>query len=225
METLTGVDDVAVVTAPCEQYESSTAYFPFRRLLRAALGIPDGVAAEDVVARIVDRVSASAPDLVPYLPLVGIAMDVEMTTTREVAEIDDQFRKTRLEEVVTELLGVLLPEPTVLLIEDVHAMDESSSDLLQRLAGDVAVRPWLILVTRREDGTGFVPQDGSHVTSLRPAPLGAPAALQLVQDALGDHAIPAHAVADLAQRGGGNPMFLEALARAAGRSGSTKRVP
>ena len=224
-ELLTGVDDVTVVTAPCEQYESSTAYFPFRRLLRDALGISGSPAPEDVASDILDRVSVLAPDLVPYLPLVGIAMDVEITTTSEVEEIDEQFRKTRLEEVVAELLGVLLHEPTVLHIDDVHAMDESSSDLLQRLAEEVGKRPWLIVVTRREDQTGFVPSESPHVTSLRPAPLAAPAAVQLVQDALGDHPVPAHAVAELAQRGGGNPMFLEALARVAGRSGSVNGFP
>ena len=37
-ELLTGADDVLTVCAPCEEYESSTAYFPFRRLLREVLG-------------------------------------------------------------------------------------------------------------------------------------------------------------------------------------------
>ena len=39
-ELLSEVEDVPVVKAPCEQYESSTAYFPFRRLLRDVLGVP-----------------------------------------------------------------------------------------------------------------------------------------------------------------------------------------
>ena len=224
-EMLAGVDDLVVVTAPCEQYESSTTYFPFRRLLREVLGVSGSPTPQDAAAHLIVRVAADAPGLVPYLPLLGIVMDVEMVSTREVEEIEDQFRKTRLEEVVTELLGALLHAPTVLLVEDVHAIDESSSDLLQRLAAEVRDRPWLIMVTRREDQTGFVPQQGSHVTTLRPAPLAPHAALQLVQDALDDHPVPAHALVDLARRGGGNPMFLEALVRAVGRSGSANGLP
>ncbi|HEV2798632.1 MAG TPA: adenylate/guanylate cyclase domain-containing protein, partial [Nocardioides sp.] len=223
-EALSAVDGLAVVTAPCEQYESSTAYFPFRRLLRDVLAVPDGLEPEDVVAHVGDRVAAGAPRLLPFLPLVGIAMDIDMEFTQEVEEIEEEFRKARLEEVVTELLSVLLDAPTVLVVEDVHAIDESSSDLLQRLSAEVAERAWLIIVTRR-DSTGFVAPEGSGVTALRPGPIATPAALQLVRDALEDHPVPAHAVADLARRGGGNPMFLEALVRAVGRSGSVSGLP
>ncbi len=56
-ELLTGLDDVRVVSAPCEQYESSTAYFPFRRLLRGVLDVPANADAQDVAARLVDQVS------------------------------------------------------------------------------------------------------------------------------------------------------------------------
>jgi class 3 adenylate cyclase/tetratricopeptide (TPR) repeat protein len=224
-ELLSGVEDVAVARAPCEQYESSTAYFPFRHLLRDILGVPADAAADEVAARLMDRVAADAPGLVPWLPLLGIPMDVELPPTRETDELDDQFRKTRLEEVVTELLGSLVREPTVLVIEDAHVIDESSADLLQRLAADIRDRPWLIVVTRRDESTGFAPKPGPGVTTLRPAPLSPEAALVFVQDALDDHPLPAQALADLAQRGGGNPMFLEALVRDAGRSGSVANLP
>ncbi len=224
-EALTAVDDLTILTAPCEQYESSTAYFPFRRLLREALGIPEDSAHEDVATRLLERVAARAPDLVPFAPLLGIAMDVAVGSTREVDEIEEQFRKARLEEVVTELLGSLLDTPTVILADDAHTIDESSADLLQRLSDQVRERPWLIVVARREDGTGFVPQPGPHVTSLRPAPLTPDAARHLVQAALEDQPVPAHALGDLVRRGGGNPMFLEALVRAVGRSGSVHELP
>ena len=225
-EVLSGVDDdVVVVAAPCEQYESSTAYFPFRRLLRDVLAVPGELEPQQVAAHVADRVAAEAPGLVPFLPLVGTAMDVPMASTRDVEEIEEEFRKSRLEEVVTELLSVMLVAPTVLVVEDVHEMDEPSSDLLRRLATEVGDRPWLIVVTRREGAKGFVPSEDPHVTQLRLAPIAPDAALQLVQDALEDHPIPAHAVADLARQGGGNPMFLEALARAVGRSGSVSGFP
>ncbi len=224
-EALTGVEDLAVVTAPCEQYESSTAYFPFRRLLRDVLAVPDDLDADAAATHVQSLVAAAAPALVPFLPLLGIAMDVDLGSTQEVEEIEEEFRKARLEDVVTELLSVRVDVPTVLVVEDVHAIDESSSDLLQRLASVVAQRPWLIVVTRREGGDGFVPHTGPHVTSVRPGPLAPDAARQLVQHALEEHPVPDHAMRDLARRGGGNPMFLEALVRAVGRSGSVSGLP
>jgi class 3 adenylate cyclase/tetratricopeptide (TPR) repeat protein len=224
-ELLSGVEDVAIVKAPCEQYESSTAYFPFRRLLRDILGVPADAAADDVATRLVERVAADAPHLIAWLPLLGIPMDVELPPTRETEELDDQFRKTRLEEVVTELLGSLLPEPTVLVIEDAHVMDESSADLLAQLVGSLGERPWLVLVTRRDEASGFVPDQNGSVTVVRPGPLDPETALQFVQSALEDRPLPAQALAALAARGGGNPMFLEALVRAADRSRSVEDLP
>jgi class 3 adenylate cyclase/tetratricopeptide (TPR) repeat protein len=224
-ELLSVAEDLPTVTAPCEEYESSTTYFPFRRLLREVLGVPTDATAEEVSTLLVDRVIADAPGLVPWLPLLGVPLDVEPASTRETEELDEQFRKTRLEEVVTELLDTLLSEPTVIVVQDAHEMDESSADLLQRLAADIRDRPWLVVVTRRDERTGFVPEPGAGVTPLRPAPLSPEAALQLVQVALDDAPLPAQALADLAKRGGGNPMFLEALVRDAGRSGRVADLP
>jgi class 3 adenylate cyclase/tetratricopeptide (TPR) repeat protein len=224
-ELLAGVDDVPVVNAPCEQYESSTAYFPFRRLLRDILGVPADAAPDEVARRLTDRVAADAPALLPWLPLLGLPMDVELPPTRETEELDDEFRKTRLEEVVTELLGSLLRAPTVFVIEDAHVIDESSADLLQRLAGRLESQPWLIVVSRRDEAAGFVPETSESVRTVRPGPLDPDAALELVQVALDDHPLPAQALADLARRGGGNPMFLEALVRDAERSGSVADLP
>ncbi len=224
-ELLSGVEDLPVVKAVGEQYESSTTYFPLRRLLRDILGVPADAVADEVAGRLMGRVAADAPDLLPWLPLLGIVMDVELPSTRETEELDDQFRKTRLEEVVSELLGALLRQPTVLVIEDAHLIDESTADLMRRLAGTLQSRPWLILVTRRDEATGFIPEASEWATSIRPSPLDPPAALQFVQVALDDHPLPPQALSALVQRGGGNPMFLEALVRDAGRSRSVADLP
>jgi class 3 adenylate cyclase/tetratricopeptide (TPR) repeat protein len=219
-ELLGGADDVTVVTAPCEQYESSTPYFPFRRLLRDVLGAPAQAGADEVAERLVERVSVDAPHLVPWLPLLGLPMDVRLPPTRETEELDERFRKDRLEAVVIELLGLMLPSVTALVIEDAEVMDDASADLLQHLADQVGERPWLVLLTRREHPIGFVPTPAETVTSLRPLPLDESTALELVQTALDEHPLTPQVLANLARRGGGNPMFLEALVLEAARPGS-----
>jgi class 3 adenylate cyclase/tetratricopeptide (TPR) repeat protein len=223
-ELLTDVD-VPVLVASCEQYESSTPYFPFRRLVRDVLGVSTEADADEVAGRLSDRVAADVPELVPWLPLLGAVLDVDLPPTRETEELDEQFRKARLEDVVTELLARVLPDTTVFVVDDAQLMDESSADLLQRMVQDLRDRPWLVVMTRRDGTTGFVPEPGPDVVSLRPAPLAPEAALEFVQVALDDHPLPAQALADLVQRGGGNPMFLEALARDAERSGSVANLP
>jgi predicted ATPase len=139
-EALAGADDVPVLVVPCEQYESATPYFPFRRLLRAALGVPYDADAAELAAVLAQRVEEEAPHLVRWLPLIGIPLDLALLPTRETEELDEQFRKARLEDVVTELLGLLVADPSVLVVEDAHVMDDSSTDLLQRMAEDLDER-------------------------------------------------------------------------------------
>ena len=104
-------------------------------------------------------------------------------------------------------------------------MDDASADLLHRLASRLDDRPWLVLVTRRDQQAGFVPRPCRHLVTLRPAAAGRGPRCALVQVALDDHPLPQQALDALAARGGGNPMFLEALVREAGRSGSVADLP
>jgi class 3 adenylate cyclase/tetratricopeptide (TPR) repeat protein len=224
-ELLDGIEDVLVVRAPCEEYESSTAYFPFRRLLREALGLAPDAGADQAAVRLVELVDEHAVDLEDWLPLLGVPLDLHLPATQATTELDEQFRKARLEEVVTEFLSRVLPTATVLVIEDAHLMDDASADLVRRLATRLETCPWLVLVTRRDQQAGFVPEPSPSVLTLTPAPLTAEAALELVRVGLEDHPLPQQALDTLAARGGGNPMFLEALVREAGRSGSVADLP
>lgn len=224
-ELLADAADVVVVTAPCEEYESSTAYFPFRRLLREVLGIAPDSDSATVAARLTDRVAANAAHLLDWVPLLGVPLDVDLPPTTATRELDEQFRKPRLEAVVCELLEWVLPTPTVLVFDDAHLMDDASADLLRRLASQLDRSPWLVLVTRRDLEAGFVPRAQDHPVTVRPAPLPPEAALTLLHAALDEHPLPAQAVAAMAARAGGNPMFLEALVREAARSGSVAELP
>ena len=70
----------------------STPYAVLGRLLREVLGVPPGADAAGVADVLTARVSANAPQLVPWLPLLGLALDVELPATRETRELDEEFR-------------------------------------------------------------------------------------------------------------------------------------
>lgn len=224
-ELLAGADEVLNVWAPCEEYESSTAYFPFRRLLREMLAVPADAAPEQVARRLTDRMSVNAPHLAEWLPLLGVVLDVQLPPTRATSELDEQFRKGRLEDVVSEFLTYVLPTSSVLVFEDVHLMDDASADLMHRLTTRLDRSPWMVLVTRREQQAGYLPAGAPDLVTVRPGPLDGDAARALVQTALEDHPLTHHDLDALARRGGGNPMFLAALVREARRSGSVADLP
>ncbi len=121
---------IPVRTAQCRLYQAATPYFPIGQLLEGIIGVPAG--SDEAATRLEQVVSVAAPRLRPWLPLIGIPLGLELADTEEVAQLDESFRKQRLEDAVIELLAVLLNEPTILCFEDTHWMDDSSGDLVRR---------------------------------------------------------------------------------------------
>ena len=206
--------------ARCDEYETATAYWPFRSLLRELIGAPPEASDDAVIETLRQVAERRHPASVPWLPLIGRVLDVDIPSTPQVHAITEQFRRDRLEVVTAAFVAALLPDPTVLVFDDVHLMDEASSGLLERLCDGLGGRPWLVLVTRRDVDDGFAPSQAYEVVPLRPAPLDDVAATALVEQELRDSPLPPHDVAALIVRAGGNPLFLRGLVLAA-RSGAS----
>ena len=87
-------------------------------------------------------------------------------------------------------------------------MDAASSALLAALAGMLAASSWVVLVSRRDEATGFAADPGPQVCKLNLEPLALDATLALA-DALSEpRPLTPHLVATAAERSDGNPQFL-----------------
>ena len=202
--------DLVAVTAACAQYEASTPYFAFRSLLRSLLELPQNGAGPTALRK---RIEELDPELIPWLPLVALPLDVPVESTQEVEELQPAFRRARLHGVVESVLAKLLSGPTLLVIEDVHWMDEASAELLRHLGGQVSTKPWLVCVTRRPVTGGFsaaeaVPPLPAMTIQLQP--LTSDASKELV-GAAASAALLQHEVSAITERAGGNPLFLQEL--------------
>jgi tetratricopeptide (TPR) repeat protein len=217
--------DVDAVAAACDPYESSTPYFPFRVFLRRVLGIPLDTEPEPAGRRLEAEVRSAAPDLLPWLPLLATPLYAEVEPTEDVERLDLEFRKAHLEQAVGELLTSVLKRATMFILEDVHWMDEPSADLLRHLTTLAGQRPWVILVTRRDQPTGFLAPEWPDITTVRPSPLSPHQAAALATAAREDSPLSPHAVAALAERSGGNPLFLQELVSASEGMGAGEALP
>ena len=210
------------IRASCEEYELSTPYYPFRGLLRSLLEVSANGDRRDLAERLRSRVAPLAEEVVQWIPLLALPLDVELESTPEVDDLQPAFRRARLHGVVETLLAKLLPSPTVLVIEDVHWMDEPSCHLLRHLGGQVTTKPWLICVTRRQSAGGFISAEGVPpvaALALHLEPLTIESAKALV-DATGSNGWRTEEVAAIVERSGGNPLFLqELLASSHGEAG------
>ena len=217
--------DMVPMKASCEPYESSTPYYPFRTLLRGLLGLTADTAEDYDVATLRASVDRSAPELNPWMPLLGAVLDIHVPETPQSAQLEEQFRRPRLAIATSQLLGALAGGPMLLIVEDVHWMDEASADILRYMASVVGTLPWLVCVTRRAETTGFcAPRDGS-VVLVDVSPLDTQDAAELIHRATQDAPIPAHAITALAERSGGNPLFLRELVASAGTAENLGSLP
>ena len=209
--------DLRVLTVSCEQYASSTPYHPFRALLYALLDVHvnGGAAANSEALR--ERLGGLDPELAPWAPLLAAPLDIEVESSPEVDELDPAFRRARLHGVVARMLDRLLDSPTLLLVEDVHWMDEPSSQLLRHLGSQLQTHPWLVCTTRRPVAGGFVAAEGTPplpAFTLRLEPLPDADSKALIAAAAGDRSVGDDELDAIAARGGGNPLFLQELAAA-----------
>ena len=211
--------------AVCEAYTAHTPYSLWRELLREFMGFGRDDPEDIVTERLRDWVSEKAPELTPWLPLIAIAFDVDMPPTPEVEMLAERNRRTKLHEVVGRFLEIIISEPALIEIENVHQMDAASAELLASLVGTLDERPWLVGVTRRPSSDGFAAPESAAVTRIVLEPLALQDALRITHLATEQHPLPMHVLDTVAKRSGGNPQFLRDLLRAAIESGGVGGLP
>jgi class 3 adenylate cyclase/tetratricopeptide (TPR) repeat protein len=212
------------VSAECDEYETATPYHPFGSILRSLLGL-DVADEGDEASSLEAAVEATAPQLIPFLPLLGVPLGIELPDTPQTKLLEDRFRKERVHEVTGELLGMLLLEPSLILFEDAHWMDDASADLLRFLLSELDLRPWLIVITRREQASGFAAPAGSGATVIDLQPLPPDQASALLHATTGEMPLLPHEIETLAERSGGNPLLLGELLAAARQAGGIEGLP
>jgi class 3 adenylate cyclase/tetratricopeptide (TPR) repeat protein len=220
--------DMTTLTVRCEQYDASTPYHPFRPLLRSLLAVDlNGGSAHnrDVLS---ERLRQIDGDLVPWAPLLSAPLDVPVDSTPQVDELEPSFRRARLHGFVGSLLGRLIDAPTLMVFEDVHWMDEPSSELLRHLGTQLSSRPWLVCTTRRPVDGGFAAAEGTPplpALTLRLEPLPPQDAKTLVEVAAEGRALSDEELRAIADRGAGNPLFLQELAAGEERPEAAEELP
>ena len=227
-ELETNCADMAKLNARCDQYEASTPYHPFRPLLRSLLDVELNGGGAHNRKVLSERLASIDDELVPWAPLLGAPLDVEVESTPEVDDLDPAFWRARLHGVMGKLLGELLDSPTLLLFEDVHWMDDASSELLRFLGTQLPTRPWLTCTTRRPGDDGFAAANGTPplpALTLRLEAIPEDDAKTLVRAAAGDRPLSDDELAALMARGAGNPLFLQELASAGSVGDAVEEMP
>ena len=205
--------DVRWLDGRCISYGAALPYWPYVGLLRHLLGIPPEQIPDRVGARLAEILpEAPADELVPYFERL-LGLDPVGTPG-----VDPEAFQRGLRRAFSTLLEALAADrPTVVAIEDVHWMDPSSLALtedLARLGGDHRL---VLYATGRPESTELlvslgerVPADRRHLVEV--GPLGATEAGALIRS-IAHQSVPAAVQAAVAERTGGNPLFVEEVLR------------
>lgn len=196
----------------CLSYGTGIAYLPLFDLVRNACGIAVNESPDRAASKIELKIKALELDVsqAHYLQHA-----FGMTTAHPgLAELSPQAIRARTFEALRCLLvAQATRRPLVVLIEDLHWIDQTSEDFLAEFADELPSVPILLLVTYRP---GYAPPwiGKSFASQLPLRPLSAAASEHIVTSIL--HAHDPAVAAAIATRGDGNPFFLEELARVTG---------
>lgn len=181
-----------------------------------------GLQREDTGARKCEKLAAMLPAedrRGATVALLADLLSIPLPDGYPAQQLTPQQRRARTLDVLVRQLELLSRGgPVLAIFEDVHWIDPTSAELLERVVGRVADLPVLLLVTARPEYHASW-GDQPHVTTLTLGPLSRGQARSIVEDLAGDMALPRELLDEIVVRADGVPLFLEELTKAIVESG------
>lgn len=204
---------VEVFECRCTPDDARSAYRPLIAALRRQIGAGDADDGHDpgerlrrLVAPVTEDVESGVLLLAELLSLPPPAREPRPATSPE------RKRQLTLELLVALASARARRAPTCMLVEDIHWIDPSTAELLNRVALGARELPLLVVVTARTDAEApWHPRVAVHEAELRP--LSPELSRALVLGACGDARLPGEVVHLIAARADGVPLFIEESTR------------
>lgn len=217
------VTDGRVIRVTSEPYQSSRPFFATRLIVRAVLEIDQTASSTDAGRQLLAELTRREPTMLPFAPLLALAIDADVPTTPEVDSLAPEFRMQRLKEMVGRTMALL--DRSVLVFEDANHIDGSSQEVLEYALRFAHRGPWLVVLTRRDVDSGLHSELDfrAHRVDLRP--LGDDDLRELAHDISERRPIPDDELGGLIRRAAGNPLFLIELVQARMESDGRSELP
>lgn len=176
------------------------------RVLEASPGASGPPQLQERLAALHPHLADEAQFLAPLLNMPWVDAPGPLLTPEE--------HKQRLQQACVQvLLHQTVHTPVCFVVEDLHWLDDSSQELLDRLIAALASRPLLLLGTARP-GFRHPWADYTYFHRLTIAPLLADQTTRLIHDFCQPYAASATLTAFVQARTGGNPFFVEEMLHA-----------
>jgi class 3 adenylate cyclase/tetratricopeptide (TPR) repeat protein len=211
-------DGVEVFEAQAQPHAKAIPYMPVLQMLRSFFGIDDGEPEQLTREKIAGRALLLDAGFPRDLPLIFDFLGVP-DPDRPVPQMSPEARQRALGEILCRLVNAPARRRTlVLVIEDLHWIDEGSEAMLRRLIESIAGSSTLALVNFRPEYSPEWNVAPSYET-ISLTPLAREDTRELLRDLSGEDPSLDGLDAPIHERTQGNPFFIEEIVRELAESG------
>ena len=203
----------------CSPYHTNSALHPVTEQLARAAGFAADDRAgvkldklEALLGRATERASEQAALLAALLSIPSDGRYPPLNLT-------PQMQKARtFEALLAQLEGLTTAQPVLMIFEDAHWIDPTTTELFGQIIDRVTRLPVLLLITFRP---GFTPpwSGHAHVASLTLSRLGQRQGAAIIERQTGGKALPSEVMSQILAKTDGVPLFVEELTKTVLESG------
>ena len=211
-------EGVEVFEAQAQAHGKSIPFMPVLQMLRSFFDIGDRDPEQLAREKIAGRALLLDPGFAEELPLTFDFLGVP-DPDRPVPQMSPEGRQRALGEIVCRLVNAPSRRKTrVLVVEDLHWIDEGSAVMLGNLVDSVEGSNTLTVVNYRPEYTPPWEASAAYAT-IRPAPLTRADTRDLLRDLAGEDPSLKGLGEPIHERTQGNPFFIEEIVRELAESG------
>ncbi len=203
------------IGSSCPSFGRHTPYLPWLDLLRDFFGFNPADSNQVKLEKIGALLREVDPTWGDWTVLLGGLLGLEVEETALVRALDAQTRQRMIFRIVTGLVEhVASEQPLLLVIDDLQWADDTSVELVNQVARQVAGQPLLfVLAHRPEESLALDVADLPHRTGLRLEELSEEAGLRLLDVLLPTTPqMPQQLKELILEKAQGNPLFIDAVA-------------
>jgi class 3 adenylate cyclase/tetratricopeptide (TPR) repeat protein len=202
---------VPVLDLRASPYDHSGPLQPLVEFFRTFFRLASTDDPETARSKIASRIEATVPELLDDVSILADFLGIRDANSPALM-LDPKTRHARLINLVSSLVRDGTRTPSVIIIEDIHWLDEASVEFVSALVDIISVSRVLLILTYRptfqvrwSDGPGF---HEIRLDELRDEDVSA-----LTRDLIGDRPSTSAISERIVERSGGNPFFAEELIR------------
>jgi class 3 adenylate cyclase/tetratricopeptide (TPR) repeat protein len=216
-------DGVAWQEGYCLSFGRAMAFHPFVDLIRRRFGIEESDDEAAIAAKIERGLRDIGDDLFTASPYLRALLSVDPGDAEVRAMSPVQRRGETLEALRRLLVRAAEQRPQVLVIEDLHWIDEASEQFLISLVDSVPALRVLLVFTYRQ---GYANPFGerSYFTRVVPGSLSADDSARMAAAVLDAGALPDELRRVIDDKAEGNPFYVEELVKSLEEDGALRRA-